>query len=166
MLCLTWLVRERQAGFQHSVLTMSSQTRGLSRGKIESVFEHFTKFNMRKTDSSQNSIWWKRTFHKIQHEKNGLFTKFNSVHVYVFRWAPHLPPIFLEVKNVRCPFLEVKNKPFLFSEVKSKHCLFSTISRARKPDSWRKSRNAIWKICIRKIPALKQQIFAKTPFCF
>ena len=29
--------------------------RGLSREKIESVFGHFTKFNMRKTDSSQNS---------------------------------------------------------------------------------------------------------------
>ena len=55
----------------------SSFTRGLSRRKIESVFRHFTKFNLRKTDSSQNSIWEKRTLHKIQYEKNGPFTKFN-----------------------------------------------------------------------------------------
>ena len=74
----------------------------------------FTKFNVRKTNSSQNSIWRKRTLHKIQYEKNGLFTKFNSVHIYVFRRAPHLPPIFLEIKNVHCHFLEVKNKPFPF----------------------------------------------------
>ena len=83
----------------------SSFTRGLSRRKIESVFRHFTKFNLRKTDSSQNSIWEKRTLHKIQYEKNGLFTKFNSVHVYVFRRAPHLTPIFLEVKMCPVSFL-------------------------------------------------------------
>ena len=70
--------------------------RGLSRGKIESVFGHFAKFN--------------------------------GVHVYVFYRAPHVPPIFLEVKNVPCPFLEIKSKPYPFS----------TISRARKPNSCRK----------------------------
>ena len=31
-------------------------SRGLSRRKTESIFRHFTKFNMRKMDSSQNSI--------------------------------------------------------------------------------------------------------------
>ena len=30
--------------------------RVLSRGKIESVFGHFTKFNIRRTDFSQNSV--------------------------------------------------------------------------------------------------------------
>ena len=135
---------------------------GLSMGKIESVFGHFTKFNIRKTDASQNSVWKLRTLHKLQYEENGLFTKFNSVYVY---GAPI--PHFLEIKNAPCPFLEVKNKPFPFLEVKSKPCPFSTISRGRKLDSSRKSRNAIWKICVRKIPALKNSRFcSKTPFCF
>ena len=75
-----------------------SANRSLSRGKIESVFGHFTKFSIRKTDpsqnsglekqtrhkiqiqkktdSSQNSGLEKRTLHKIQDQKNGLFTKF------------------------------------------------------------------------------------------
>ena len=52
------------------------ENRGLSRGKIESIFGHFTKFNFRKTDFSQNSIREKHILHKIQCEKNGLFTKF------------------------------------------------------------------------------------------
>ena len=51
--------------------------RDLSRGEIESLFGHFTKVNIRKMDSSQNSIWEKRTRHKVQYEENGLFTKFN-----------------------------------------------------------------------------------------
>ena len=51
-----------------------------------------------------------RTLHKIQCEKNRLFTKFNSVHVYVFWRVPHLPYFFLEVKNAPCPFLEIKKK--------------------------------------------------------
>ena len=142
--------------------------RGLSRGEIESVFGHFTKFKMRKTDSWQNSIWQKRTLHEIQYVENGLFTKFNSVHAYVFRRAPHRFLFFsLEVENVPCSFLEVKSKPFSFLEVKSKLCPFSTISRVRKPDVCQKSGNAIWKICVHKIPALKDNRFcAKTPFCF
>ena len=41
-------------------------SRGLSRGKIKSVFGHFTKFSIRKTDTSQNSVWEKRTLHEIQ----------------------------------------------------------------------------------------------------
>ena len=49
----------------------------MSRGKIESVFGHFTKFYIRKTDFSQNLIWGKQILYKIQHKKNGLFTKFN-----------------------------------------------------------------------------------------
>ena len=70
------------------------KARGLSRENIESVFGLFTKFNVRKTDSSQNSTWEKRTLHKIPCEKNGLLTnsiwekrtlpKYNSVHIYVF----------------------------------------------------------------------------------
>ena len=40
------------------------------------IFGHFTKFNFRKKDFSQNSISEKRTLHKIQYQKNGLFTKF------------------------------------------------------------------------------------------
>ena len=58
--------------------------RDLSRGKIESIFEHFTKFNQRKMDSSQNSTLQKQTLHKIQCQKTGLFTKFNSVQVLHF----------------------------------------------------------------------------------
>ena len=50
--------------------------RALSRREIESVFEHFTKLNNRKMDSSQNSVPEKRTLHKIQYQKTGLFTKF------------------------------------------------------------------------------------------
>ena len=46
-----------------------------SHSRRESVFGHFTKFNVRKTDSSQNSISEKQTLHKNQ--KNGLFTNFN-----------------------------------------------------------------------------------------
>ena len=46
-------------------------------GKIESVFGHFTKFNIRKTDFSQNSLPQKQTFHKIQYQQNGLFKKLN-----------------------------------------------------------------------------------------
>ena len=62
--------------------------------KIESTFWHFAKFSIRKMDSSQDSIWekwslhmrkslfikfiWeKQSFHKIQYEKNSLFTKFS-----------------------------------------------------------------------------------------
>ena len=137
----------------------------MSRGKIESVFGHFTKFNIRKTGSSQNSTWEKRTLHKIQYEKNGLFTKFNSVHVYVFRRAPHLPPNFLEVKNAPCPSLEVKNKPFPFLEMKSKPCPFSTFSRVRKSDSCRKSRNAIWKNAFEKFLLSKTADFAPIRDC-
>ena len=121
------------------------------------------------SDISQNSVWEKRTLHKIQYEENGLFTKFNSVHVYVFWRAPHLPqhPIFLELKNAPCPFLEVKNKPCPFLEVKSKPCPFCAINKVRKPDSGRKLWYAIWKICVRKIPALRNRRFCtKTPFCF
>ena len=51
---------------------------GLSRGEIEFVFWHFTKFNVRKTDFSQNSIRENRTLRKIQNEKNGLFTIFHQ----------------------------------------------------------------------------------------
>ena len=51
--------------------------RGLSRRKMESVFGHFTKFNVRKTGSLQYSISGKRTLYKIQHQKNELFIKFN-----------------------------------------------------------------------------------------
>ena len=62
---------------RHVGVCYKTYLRGLSRGKIECVFGHFTKFNIRKTDFSQNSIWEKWTFHKIQCEENGLFTKFN-----------------------------------------------------------------------------------------
>ena len=91
-------------------------SRGLSRKKIESVFRHFTKCNIRKTDSSQNATLEKRTLPKIQYEKNRLFTKFNNVHVMFFGGRRTYPPFFLEVKNVPCPFLEIKNKPFLFQK--------------------------------------------------
>ena len=60
------------------ILHFWSMYRGLSRGKIESVFGHFTTFSIRKTDSSQYSIWGKRTLHKIRYEENGLFTKFHE----------------------------------------------------------------------------------------
>ena len=50
---------------------------GLSREKIESVFGHCTKFNIRKTDTLQNSISEKRTLHKTYKQKKGHFTKFN-----------------------------------------------------------------------------------------
>ena len=66
-------------GFKFAVVKTKFIVRGLSRGKTESVFRHFTKFNIRKTDSSQNSTLEKWTLHKIQCEKNGLFTKFNTV---------------------------------------------------------------------------------------
>ena len=59
------------------------------------------------SDISQNSTLEKRTLHKIQYEENRLFTKFNSVHVYVFRRALHLAPIFSEVKYKPFTFLEV-----------------------------------------------------------
>ena len=121
-----------QRNFHYYLEPQSQYCRGLSRRKIKSV-----------SDISQNSILEKRTLHKIQYQKNGLFTIFNSVHVHVFRRASHLPPIFLEIKNVPCSCLEVKNKLFPFLEVKSKLCPFSTISRARKSDSCQKSRNAI-----------------------
>ena len=52
-------------------------SRGLSRKKIESVFGHFTKFNNRKTDSSQNSISEKGTLHKVHYQENGLSKKFD-----------------------------------------------------------------------------------------
>ena len=39
-------------------------------GKIESVFEYFTKFSVRKTASSQNLMWEKQPLYKIQCEKN------------------------------------------------------------------------------------------------
>ena len=58
-------------------LNAFNNPRGQSRGEIESVFGHFTEFNIRKTDSLQNSILEKLTLHKIQYEENGLFTKFN-----------------------------------------------------------------------------------------
>ena len=60
-----------------SCLLYDSSAGGLSRGGFESFFEHFTKFNIKKTDFLQNSVWEKRTLHKIQYEKNGLFAKFN-----------------------------------------------------------------------------------------
>ena len=56
--------------------TFCSLFKGLSREKIESVFGHFTKFNNRKTNSSQNSLPKKRTLQKIHYQRNGLFTKF------------------------------------------------------------------------------------------
>ena len=108
---------------------LSQLCKNLSRGGIESVFRNFTKFNIRKKHFSRNSIWEKRTLHKIhceentlhkiQYKKNGLFTKFNSAHVYIFRRAPHLPPVFLEVKNVPCSFLGLKSKPCPFSTISS-----------------------------------------------
>ena len=52
-----------------------------------------TKFNMRKTDSSQNLIVF-------------MF--------YIFWRALHPAPLFLEVTNELHPFLEVKNKPCPF----------------------------------------------------
>ena len=48
------------------LLRICALTRGLCRRKIEFIFAHFTKFNIRK---------W--TLHKIQYQKNGFFTKFN-----------------------------------------------------------------------------------------
>ena len=36
------------------------------------------------SDISLNSTLEKQTLHKIQYEENGFFTKFNSVHVYIF----------------------------------------------------------------------------------
>ena len=52
--------------FCHFRYCRMKTTRGLSRRKIESVFGHFTKFNIRKTDASQNSLAEKWTLHKIQ----------------------------------------------------------------------------------------------------
>ena len=48
--------------FRHCAM---KTTKGLSRGKIESVFGHFTKFISRKTDTSRNSLAEKRTLHEI-----------------------------------------------------------------------------------------------------
>ena len=57
--------------------------RGLSRGKTESVFIFFTKFNVRKMDSSLNLLSFMFTF------SGG---------------RPTYPPFFLGFKNVPCPF--------------------------------------------------------------
>ena len=61
--------------------------RDLSRRKIESVFRHFTQFNIRKTDfsrinigkmdCSKNLLSEKHTFQKIHYQENELITKFN-----------------------------------------------------------------------------------------
>ena len=73
--------------FRHFCYCRMKTIKDLSRGKIESVFRHFTKFNIRKTDSSQNSMSEKRTHHKIIRKMGSLpnsfakktrhFTKFN-----------------------------------------------------------------------------------------
>ena len=49
-----------------------THNKGLSNEDIESVFGHFIKFNIRKSDFSQNSIREKWTLHKIQYEENRL----------------------------------------------------------------------------------------------
>ena len=116
--------------FRHFCQCTMKTARGLSRGKIESVFGHFTKFNIRKTDSSQNSIWEKWTIHKIQYEQNEFFTKFNmrraassqnpirekwTLMFYVFRGRRTQPNFFLEFTDAPWSFLEVKSKPSPFS---------------------------------------------------
>ena len=74
---------------------------------------------------------------------------------------------FFRSQNCALPFFRSQKCTVPSSEVKNKPCPFPPISRARKPDSYWKSRNAIWKICGRKIPAFKNSKFcAKTPFCF
>ena len=68
----------------------------------------------------------------------------------LFLKVKNAPCRFLKVKIAPCSFLEVKNAPCLISERKSKPYPFPFISRARKLDSYRKSKNAIWKVCVRK----------------
>ena len=48
--------------FRHFCHCIMKTTRDLSRRKIESVFGHFTKFNVRKTDFSQNSMYRHESF--------------------------------------------------------------------------------------------------------
>ena len=57
--------------------------RGLSRRKIESVFGHFAKFNIRKADSSQNSLPEKQIFHKIQYADMKVSTIFWEFHSFL-----------------------------------------------------------------------------------
>ena len=77
------------------------------------------------------------------------------------------PALFLEVKNAPCLFSEVKNAPCLFSEMKNKPCPFSTICRMRKLVSCRKSKNATWKVCVRKNSCTqKQQILRQNVILF
>ena len=49
------------------------------RYNVKSVFRYFTKFNVRQIGSSQNSMSQKRILQKVQYQKNGLFTKFNTL---------------------------------------------------------------------------------------
>ena len=56
------------------------------------------------SDISQNSTLEKQTLHKIQYEKNRLFTKFNSAHVYDFPRKPHLPLHFFRSQKCALPF--------------------------------------------------------------
>ena len=94
----------------------------------------------------------------------------NKLEFFFLPCPPPPPPLFffffffffLEFRNVPCTFLEVKTKPFPLLQVKSKPCSLIIISRARKPDFCRKSRNALWKnmrsenSCIQKQQILRQ----------
>ena len=59
------------------IMAWTYLNRGLSREKIETVFGHFTKFNIRKTDSSQNSLLEKQTFYSVHYQNNRPFKKFS-----------------------------------------------------------------------------------------
>ena len=53
-------------GIKISANGLRSYSKVVCLGEIQSVSEHFTKFNIRKTDFSQNFIWGKQTLHEIQ----------------------------------------------------------------------------------------------------
>ena len=74
--------------FRHFCYCTMKSTRGLSRGKIEFVFRHFTKFNNRKMDTSQNSIYRHENF--LHFLGFPLFSPFKSP----------LLPIFVQNNNI------------------------------------------------------------------
>ena len=51
------------------------------------IFGHFTKLNIKKMDSSQNTVWPKWILYKIQCQKNGLFTKFQCTNMKDFAFS-------------------------------------------------------------------------------
>ena len=101
--------------------------RSLSRGKLSTFSDISQNSTLEKWIDHEFQFEKNWTLHKIQCEKNTLFTKFNSVNVFVFRKTA-CPALFFfsEVTDVPCPFLEIKNKC---------PALFPIINKERKPDS-------------------------------